>query len=67
MTGTGLEVLPPSQVLAEAANAAAGNVALSLTDFDNFRIKVVDAINKLDQKIRDILMTTAPECPTLNP
>jgi len=36
--------------------------ALSLLDFNNFRVSVATAIDILDQKIRDILDVQAPNC-----
>ena len=40
-----------------------GNVALSITDFNLFRINVINGFNILDQKIRDILAVQEPTCP----
>ena len=37
--------------------------ALSITDFNLFRMNVIQAIDILDQKIRDILAVTEPTCP----
>ena len=36
--------------------------ALSITDFNLFRTNVIQAIDILDQKIRDILAVTEPSC-----
>ena len=41
----------------------ASNTALSLIDFNIFRGNVIQAIDILDQKIRDILAVTEPTCP----
>ena len=39
------------------------NVALSIIDFNLFRINVINGFNILDQKIRDILAVQEPTCP----
>ena len=39
------------------------NVALSIIDFNLFRINVINGFNILDQKIRDILAVHEPTCP----
>ena len=39
------------------------NVALSIMDFNLFRINVINRFNILDQKIRDILAVQEPTCP----
>jgi len=39
------------------------SVALSVVEFNTFRIMVIDAINILDLKIREILNVPAPTCP----
>ena len=39
------------------------DAALSLVDFNVFRGNVIQAIDILDQKIRDILAVTEPTCP----
>ena len=39
------------------------SVALSVVDFNIFRGNVIQAIDILDQKIRDILDVTKPTCP----
>lgn len=36
--------------------------AVSIADFNIFRLRMVDAINALDQKLRDALATTQPTC-----
>ena len=41
----------------------ADSVALSIVEFNSFRIMVIDAINILDLKIREILNVPAPTCP----
>ena len=41
----------------------AANTALSIVDFNVFRGNVIQAIDILDQKIRDILAVTQPTCP----
>ena len=39
------------------------DVALSIMDFNLFRINVINGFNILDQKIRDILAVQEPTCP----
>ena len=39
------------------------NVALSIMDFNLFRISVIGGFDILDQKIRDILAVQEPTCP----
>ena len=45
------------------ANPSPNSIALSLTDFNLFRLRVVDAINTLDNKIREILDASGLTCP----
>ena len=40
----------------------ASNTALSIADFNIFRGNVIQAVDILDQKIRDILAITPPSC-----
>ena len=39
------------------------SAALSIADFNIFRESVINAVDILDQKIRDILDVTKPTCP----
>ena len=39
------------------------SAALSIADFNIFRESVINTVNILDQKIRDILDVTKPTCP----
>ena len=53
--GSGLAQLPAPTLFPTAADGAtADNLAISVTDFNIFRIRVIDAINVLDAKIREI-------------
>ena len=46
-----------------AASTTVANTAPSILDFNLLRSNMIQAIDILDQKIRDIVMTTAPTCP----
>jgi len=48
---------------AQAIGTTEDTAAVSLVDFNNFRVQVVDVINILDLKIREILAVNAPVCP----
>jgi len=48
----------------EASNTLPHTAALSLFDFNLFRGNVIQAIDILDQKIRDILDVLEPTCPS---
>ena len=48
----------------EASNILPHTAALSLFDFNLFRGNVIQAIDILDQKIRDILDVLEPTCPS---
>ena len=52
----------PTTMSAEIGSSPA-LTALSITDFNIFRTNVIQAIDILDQKIRDILAVTEPTCP----
>ena len=39
------------------------NAALSISDFNFFRIQMIKALRVLDKSVRDILNTQAPTCP----
>ena len=45
------------------SNTLASNTALSMFDFNLFRWNVIQAIDILDKKIRDMLDVTEPTCP----
>ena len=45
------------------SNTLASNTALSIFDFNLFRWNVIQAIDILDKKIRDMLDVTEPTCP----
>ena len=45
------------------SNSDATLTALSMFDFNLFRWNVIQAIDILDQKIRDMLDVTEPTCP----
>lgn len=51
----GIQVASTTAALASAANANIFQVALSVGDFETFRVNVLQTIDILDQKIRDIL------------
>ena len=54
---------PGTQVLQTAATGGmANNMALSIQDFNIFRIRVIDAINVLDAKIREMTALTTLTC-----
>ena len=59
---------PPANPLCTGTKVGQGNTALdaalSLVDFNVFRARgnVIQAIDILDQKIRDILAVTEPTC-----
>jgi len=55
--GTDCTQTPNAAVVATIANSA-----VSIADFNIFRLRMVDAINALDQKLRDALATTQPTC-----
>lgn len=42
--------------------ATVADAALSLADFNTFRLRMVDAINVLDEKFREALETAQPTC-----
>ena len=44
-------------------NTATSNTALSIADFNLFRLQSIQAIDALDNKIREMLSVTAPTCP----
>ena len=46
-----------------ATSTTVANTAPSILDFNLLRTSMIQAIDILDQKIRDIVMTTAPTCP----
>ena len=52
----------PTSITTAHGNLAS-NVALSVADFNIFRQNVIQTIDILDQKIRDILAVTQPTCP----
>ena len=58
----GLTITGPTQTNNVALTTVA-NTAPSILDFDLLRSNMIEAIDILDQKIRDIIMTTAPNCP----
>ena len=67
--GAGLAEIGTGAVAAlDKAGDTAGleNLALSLTDFNIFRLRVVSAFNQLDNKVREItkLLETDLTCPT---
>ena len=45
------------------SNSIPSNTALSMFDFNLFRWNVIQAIDILDKKIRDMLDVTEPTCP----
>ena len=47
----------------QISNSIASNTALSMFDFNLFRWNVIQAIDILDKKIRDMLDVTEPTCP----
>ena len=57
----GLQFIPAIGVQ-ELSSAALSHSALSLLDFNIFRGNVQNAINILDQKLRDILAVQEPTC-----
>ena len=57
----GLKIAQPTQT--NAALTTVTNTAPSILDFNVLRSNMITAIDILDQKIRDIVMTTAPNCP----
>ena len=58
----GLKIAQPTQKN-NAALTTVTNTAPSILDFNVLRSNMITAIDILDQKIRDIVMTTAPNCP----
>lgn len=61
-TSTGLGAIAVKALTSSGTSFSMDKTALSLTDFNNFRKKVAEAINTLDKKIEDILKITAPSC-----
>ena len=55
----GLGSVPRSIIIAASTHNTA---ALSLTDFNSFRLRVAAAINELDDKIRDLLALSSLTC-----
>ena len=53
----------PTQSVMGISNSDATLTALSMFDFNLFRWNVIQAIDILDQKIRDMLDVTEPTCP----
>ena len=53
----------PTQSVMGISNSQATLTALSMFDFNLFRWNVIQAIDILDQKIRDMLDVTEPTCP----
>ena len=47
---------------ATAADNTVNDIALSITDFNLFRLRVVDAFDQIDDKIRKILKKTDLDC-----
>jgi len=68
----GLDEITSNEIQAFAAGPAPGpavaqtqdSMAISVTDFNIFRIRVIDAINTLDAKIREIHALGTVTCPT---
>ena len=60
--GNGLAMIPmaAAEVISDgtAPNAVHDKLALSITDFNIFRIRVASAINSLDAKIREVTQLT---------
>jgi len=46
-----------------ALGTTTDTAALSISDFNNFRLNMIDALNILDQSVRDIVSPTPPSCP----
>ena len=55
----GLAAVPRSIIIAASTHTTA---ALSLQDFNSFRLRVAAAINELDDKIRDLLALSSLTC-----
>ena len=55
----GLGAVPRSIILQASTHTSS---ALSLTDFNSFRLRVAAAINELDDKIRDLLALSSLTC-----
>jgi len=54
----GLDVTRSSKQIGDTTDSA----AVSIPDFNIFRLQVIDAINLLDMKIREMLAVQAPTC-----
>ena len=50
-------------IASESLGTGPTGTALSIADFNDFRRAVVDMINILDTKIREMVRVTPPECP----
>ena len=50
-------------ISSESLGTGPTGTALSISDFNDFRRAVVDMINILDTKIREMVRVTPPECP----
>ena len=58
-TASGLAAIPRSVI---AAASTTSTSALSVKDFNSFRLRVAAAINELDDKIRDLLAISSLTC-----
>ena len=56
----GLTFPAPTQALNGAAST---NAALSIADFNIFRLHAIQAFDALDVKLREVLSVAAPTCP----
>ena len=59
-TDGGLNFPAPTQALNGAAST---NAALSIADFNIFRLQAIQAFDALDVKLREVLSVAAPTCP----
>ena len=53
----------PTRTTTSIMGTLPSNTALSIADFNIFRGNVIQAVDILDQKIRDILAVAQPTCP----